>query len=179
MSAVCLGDYIYTLNVFGSERSINDTWNLTISDTNFKVGVGLRIQQTKYNSYLPSVEYQGSSVEGGDYNINVNGDLAQTFGNLVKPDEQEIRGIVNNSIQTFASSIIPPKLQQFNAQIPKYLARLNISDLVTYQPDFYTLPPDVLAESIRFYFRGDIFLNPIGYQTVSYPAFNLTFSTDN
>ena len=111
VSAVCKGDYIYTLNVFGSERSINDTWNLTISDTNFKVGVGLRIQQTKYMSYLPSLEYQGSSVEGGDYKINVNGDLVQTFGNLVTPDEQEIRGIVNNSVQTFASSMIPPKLQ--------------------------------------------------------------------
>ena len=159
LSAVCTGNYIYTLNVFGADRSINDTWNLTINDTNFKVGVGLRIQQTKYNSYLPSLEYQGSSVEGGDYNIQVNGDLAETFGNLVTPDEQEIREIVNNSVQTFASSIIPPKLQQLNAQIPKYLARLNISDLVTYQPDFYSLPPDVLAESIRFYFRGDIFLN--------------------
>ena len=61
---MCQGDYIYTLNVLGSERSINDTWFLTISDTNLMVEVGLRVKSENYDSYLPSIEYQGSLVEG-------------------------------------------------------------------------------------------------------------------
>ena len=96
MSAVCKGNYFYTLNELESERSINGDWNLTISDTNFMVEVGLRIQPTNNNSYLPSIEYQGSFLEGGVYKIKVNGDLAGAFSNLVMPDEQEIIGIVNN-----------------------------------------------------------------------------------
>ena len=142
---MCKGDYFYTLNVLESDRSINGAWNLTINDTNLMAEVGLRIQPTNNNSYLPSIEYQGSFLEGGDYKIKVNGDLAGTFSNLVMPDEQEIIGIVNNQVQTFASSIIPPKLQLFNAYIPKYFTSVNISDLVTYQPDFFFLPPVVLA----------------------------------
>ena len=60
------------------------------------VEVGLRVKSENYDSYLPSIEYQGSLVEGGDYKIKVNGDIAETFGNLETPDEQEIIGIVNN-----------------------------------------------------------------------------------
>ena len=45
VSAVCQGDYIYTL----SERSINDTWHLTITDTNLMVEVGLRVKSENFN----------------------------------------------------------------------------------------------------------------------------------
>ena len=76
MSALCLGRYTYSLNVFGADRTIDDTWNLTINDTNLRLSLGIRIQQTQYNSYLPSLEYQATTVDGGEYEINVNGDLA-------------------------------------------------------------------------------------------------------
>jgi hypothetical protein len=82
--------------VLGSERSIKDTWDLTISDTNLMFEVGLRVNSENYDSYLPSLEYQGSFVEGGDYKIKVNGDIAETFNNLESPDEREIIGIVNS-----------------------------------------------------------------------------------
>jgi hypothetical protein len=75
---------------------MNDTWDLTISDTNLIIEVGLRVKSENYDSYLPSLEYQGSIVEGGDYKIKVNGDIAETFNNLETPDEQEIIGIFNN-----------------------------------------------------------------------------------
>jgi hypothetical protein len=75
---------------------MNDTWHLTISDTNLMIEVGLRVKSENYDSYLPSLEYQGSLVEGGDYKIKVNGDIAKSFNNLEMPDEQEIIGIFNS-----------------------------------------------------------------------------------
>jgi len=50
----------------------------------------------------------------------------------VKPEEQEIRGIVSNSVQNFSSTMIPPKLAELNSKIKEYLARISISSLVTY-----------------------------------------------
>lgn len=43
VSGVCDGLYNYTLDVFGSVRTINDTWNLTIANASYALifGVGL------------------------------------------------------------------------------------------------------------------------------------------
>jgi len=54
-------------------------------------------------------------------------------------------------------------LDKLNAYIAKNFARLNLTSIVTYQPDFFTIPPFLTNTSAEFIFRGDIFMNPIGY----------------
>jgi hypothetical protein len=54
-------------------------------------------------------------------------------------------------------------LDKINAYIVYNYARLNLTSLVTYQPDFFTIPPSVTNTSAEFIFRGDVFMNPIGY----------------
>jgi hypothetical protein len=86
VSAVCRGHYVYELALFGSNVSINDTWNITVNNSNLRIGVGLRIQPTIYNSFLPAVVFVGSDLLDGEIKLNVQGEIAQTFGSVVMPD---------------------------------------------------------------------------------------------
>lgn len=40
----------------------------------------------------------------------------------------------------------------------------------------FVSPPDVTNNSLRLYFRGDIFLEQTGFQDVKYPETNMTFT---
>ncbi len=71
MSSVCRGRYIYQIALFGNNVSINDTWNITVNNSNLRVGVGLRIQPTIYNSFLPAIVFAGSDLLDGDIKLNV------------------------------------------------------------------------------------------------------------
>lgn len=71
VSAVCRGQYIYEIALFGNNVSINDTWNITVNNSNLRIGVGLRIQPTKYNSFLPAVIFGGSDLLDGEIKLNV------------------------------------------------------------------------------------------------------------
>jgi hypothetical protein len=53
--------------------SINDTWNITIKNSNLQVAIGLRIQRTQYNSYLPELVFAGSDIIDGEIKLNVQG----------------------------------------------------------------------------------------------------------
>ena len=79
------------------------------------------------------------------------------------PGQEQIRVIVNDSVYSFINSTLPDMLDKLNAKIIENYSRFNLTSLVTYQPDFYLIPPYFTNKSADFYFRGDVFLNPIGY----------------
>ena len=87
VTGLCEGLYDFELEIFGNKRKISDTWNMTITDATLVVLIGLRTQVSKVLTYLPSITYQGSRVENGNVSLNVNGNLAQTFGSLILPGE--------------------------------------------------------------------------------------------
>ena len=66
-----------------------------------------------------------------------------------------------------------------NSNIAEYLGQINITKYIVYEPDFYLNPPDVTNNSIRLYFRGSIFLAPVGYQNVSFPEVSLNFESSS
>lgn len=90
------------------------------------------------------------------------------------PDENEIRSIVNDSVYSFINKTIPPMLVTVNEYILNY-ARFNLTSQVTYQPDFFSLPPFVTNNSADFYAKGDVFMNQVGFQNIQYPDVNLIF----
>ncbi|TNV80198.1 hypothetical protein FGO68_gene9674 [Halteria grandinella] len=176
VSAICGGLYNYTIEIFGSQTSINDTWNMTISNASLLLIFGIRLQSSPYFNQLPNITYIGSNLTQSSVQLNVNGQLAETFGSIILPDEESLKVIVNETLVNQTNQIVPPLLIPLNELIVENLARLNLTSLITYQPDMFVLPPDVTNNSLRLYFRGDIFLAPVGFQDVKYPEINMTFS---